>query len=51
MAIMSYQPMDEQLNTQFLNLLSEHDNTDGLQPLRNPSTGGNGECRPHQRSP
>lgn len=43
MAIMSYQPMDEQLNTQFLNLLSDHDNNGGLQPLRNPNTGGAGE--------
>ena len=43
MAIMSYQPMDEQLNTQFLNQLSDHDNNGGLQPLRNPNSGGVGK--------
>ena len=51
MAIMSYQPMDEQLNTQFLNLLSDHDTNGGLQPLRNPNTGGAGEGLPPQKLP
>ena len=51
MAIMSYQPMDEQLNTQFLNLLSDHDNNGGLQPLRNPNTGGGGEGLSPQKLP
>ena len=35
MAIMSYQPLDEQLSTQFLNLLGDG----GMDPLRPPGAG------------